>query len=99
MVGSNFVGLIFSVFVSSNHTNTQKTDLIAFQSYTDLDGKKKARTIKVTIIDAQTILMDVPPFSKHDFYDNVQNVCNFRLLTVVFIDPESAYSRGGAAIR
>ena len=50
VIGSHFIGLIFSVFVVHNQTN--KSELIAFQSYDDInDGIKKARTLRVIIVD------------------------------------------------
>jgi len=65
------------VFVGSTQAsanNIGKTELIAFQSYEDYaDGEKKARTLPVQIVDNHA-LDHVKIFSKHDFYDNIQNV-------------------------
>lgn len=57
LVGKDFIGLIFSVFVGSAgqaaQFNVGKTELIAFQSYEDYsDGIKKARTLPVKIVDS-----------------------------------------------
>jgi len=53
--GKDFIGLIFSVFVTNNQNNISKTEVIAFQSYEDISiqggGVKKALTIPVKIVD------------------------------------------------
>jgi hypothetical protein len=58
--------------VASNPNNIGKTELIAFQSYEDYsDGMKKARTLKIKIVDSQSIDIHREPFSSHDFYHNI----------------------------
>ena len=56
MIGADFIGLIFSVFVGStlsSNLSIGKTELIAFQSYEDFaDGQKKARTLPIRIVDS-----------------------------------------------
>ena len=82
MIGSDFIGLIFSVFVGStvsSNTSIGKTELIAFQSYEDYgDGQKKARTLPIRIVESQSLeIKNV--FSKHDFFYNIQNVSDLAL--------------------
>jgi len=61
MIGSDFIGIIFSVFVGSTKVSGSsaigKTELIAFQSYEDYaDGQKKARTLRVKIVESDKLL-------------------------------------------
>jgi hypothetical protein len=66
--------------VASNPNNIGKTELIAFQSYEDYsDGMKKARTLKIKIVDSQSIDIHREPFSSHDFYHNINNNNNIRV--------------------
>ena len=78
MIGSDFIGLIFSAFIGSTTVSGAsaigKTELIAFQSYDDYaDGQKKARTLRLKIFESDNLLgeMGISSLPQHDFYSNI----------------------------
>ena len=44
---------------------------------------KKARTVKVNIVDKQALGLGEVLFNKHDFYQNIQNVRNSQELLLI----------------